>query len=65
MRCYPWIANATDHILFLGGIIKAAKNQLSKALLWSERAYTGTDQRYPTTPSRQLEKALTAITGNG
>ncbi|MBS0256292.1 MAG: flavin reductase [Proteobacteria bacterium] len=44
--------DAADHILFVGGIIEAAKNPLSKALLWSERAYTGTDQGYPTTPSR-------------
>lgn len=44
--------DAADHILFVGGIIEAVKNPLSKALLWSERAYTGTDQGYPTIPSR-------------
>jgi flavin reductase (DIM6/NTAB) family NADH-FMN oxidoreductase RutF len=37
--------DAADHILFLGGIIEAVKNPLSKALLWSERAYSAPPSR--------------------
>ncbi|WP_454687505.1 flavin reductase family protein [Agrobacterium leguminum] len=38
--------DAADHILFVGAITEAMSDRLRKALLWSERAYTGTDQRH-------------------
>ena len=34
--------DAADHILFVGAITEAMSGPLRKALLWSERAYTGT-----------------------
>jgi flavin reductase (DIM6/NTAB) family NADH-FMN oxidoreductase RutF len=37
--------DVADHILFPGGIIEAVKNPLSKALLWSERAYSAPPSR--------------------
>ena len=38
--------DAADHILFVGAITEAISDRLRRALLWSERAYTGTDQRH-------------------
>lgn len=35
--------DAADHILFVGAITEAISDRLRKALLWSERACTGTD----------------------
>ncbi|QCM03380.1 flavin reductase [Agrobacterium tumefaciens] len=37
--------DAADHILFVGAITEAISDRLRKALLWSDRAYTGTDER--------------------
>ncbi|MBO0126793.1 flavin reductase family protein [Agrobacterium sp. OT33] len=37
--------DAADHILFVGAIIEVTSDPTRKALLWSERSYTGTEER--------------------